>query len=75
MRVEDKTPFKGVGFYNLTSNVQNNTLLNRGLVDIGGCAIPQALMSNNRDEAIERASMSAFYFRFYFYLRFSCFRF
>ena len=70
MRVEDKTPFKGGGFYNLTSNVQNNTLLNRGLVDIGGCAIPQALMSNNRDEAIERATMSAFYFSLSFFTPF-----
>lgn len=62
MRVEDKTPFKGSVFYNLTANVQSNTLLNRGLVDIGGCAIPQALMSNNKDEAIERGTMSALYF-------------
>lgn len=70
MRVEDNPPFKGGGFYNLTSNVQNNTLLNRGLVDIGGCAIPQALMSNNRDEAIERATMSAFYFSLSFFTPF-----
>lgn len=46
----------------MTAKVQENTLLNRGLVDIGGCALPQALMSNNKDEAIERGSLSALYF-------------
>lgn len=55
-----KTPFKG--FYEITQKVQENTLLNRGIVDIGGCAIPQAVMSNNKDEAIERFSMSTLYF-------------
>lgn len=55
-----KTPFKG--FYDITRQVQENTLLNRGIIDIGGCAIPQAAMSNNKDEAIERFSMSTLYF-------------
>lgn len=58
----NKQNFRGGNLYNLTSTVQSNTLLNRGLVDIGGCAIPQALMSNNKDEAIERGTMSALYF-------------
>lgn len=55
-----KTPFKG--FYDITRQVQENTLLNRGIIDIGGCAIPQAVMSNNKDEGIERFSMSTLYF-------------
>lgn len=55
-----KTPFKG--FYDITRKVQENTLLNRGIIDIGGCAIPQAVMSNNKDEGIERFSMSTLYF-------------
>lgn len=55
-----KTPFKG--FYDITRQVQENTLLNRGIIDIGGCAVPQAIMSNNKDEATERFSMSLIYF-------------
>lgn len=55
-----KTPFRG--FYDITRKVQENTLLNRGIIDIGGCAIPQAVMSNNKDEGIERFSMSTLYF-------------
>ena len=64
MRVEKyntpKNSFKG--FYEITTTVQENTLLNRGLLDIGGCAIPQAIMSNNKDEAIERLTGSGLYF-------------
>ena len=60
MRVEKyntpKNSFKG--FYEITTTVQENTLLNRGLLDIGGCAIPQAIMSNNKDEAIEKSDRS-----------------
>lgn len=55
-----RTPFKG--FYDVTRKVQENTLLNRGIIDIGGCAVPQALMSNNKDEGIERLTMSGIYF-------------
>jgi len=54
------TRFKGI--YELTGKVQQNTLLNRGVIDIGGTAIPQALMSNNKDEGIERFTMSSLYF-------------
>lgn len=50
------------GIYSITTNIQNNTLLNRGILDIGGIGIPQALMSNNKDEAIERGSQSLLYF-------------
>lgn len=62
MQVKDKTAFKSQVFYNLTSQIQSNTLLNRGLLDIGGIAVPQMAMSNNKDEAIERGSMSGLYF-------------
>lgn len=55
-------PFKSGGFYNITAQIQENTLLNRGLLDVGGIAIPQMMMSNNKDESIERGVMEAIYF-------------
>lgn len=60
----DKTiSFKSsAGLYNLTSKVQENTLLNRGILEIGGIAAPQVAMSNNKDEAIERAGLSGLFF-------------
>ena len=54
--------FKSASVYDLTYNVQKNTLLNRGILEIGGIAIPQVAMSNNKDEAIERAGLSGFFF-------------
>ena len=59
MRIKDKTTFKSGGIYNITAQVQENTVLNRGLLDIGGYAIPQIIMSNNKDEKIERCENSA----------------
>lgn len=63
MRIKDKdnSTFTSGGFYNLTAKVQENTVLNRGLVDIG-VAVPYVLMSNNKDEKIERSAMFVFYF-------------
>lgn len=63
MRIKDKdnSTFTSGGFYNLTAKVQENTVLNRGLVDIG-VAAPYVLMSNNKDEKIERSAMFVFYF-------------
>ncbi len=49
--------FKG-GLYDATSFIQAHTLLNRGLTNIGGCAIPNAIMSNTKEEALERIGMS-----------------
>ncbi len=49
--------FKG-GFYDATAFIQAHTLLNRGLTNIGGCAIPNAIMSNTKEEALERIGMS-----------------
>ncbi|MCQ2740233.1 MAG: hypothetical protein MJ237_08430 [bacterium] len=47
-----------ISAYNLTSTIQNNMFLNRGLIDIGGIAIPNAVMANNQVEAKERFSKS-----------------
>lgn len=58
--------FKGA-FYNGTAYVQEHTLLNRGLIDLGGSAIPHTLLSNTKEEAIERASMGALYFSLSFF--------
>lgn len=48
--------------YNLSTKVQENTLLNRGILDLGGVGIPQAAMSNNKTEALERGVQSGLYF-------------
>lgn len=62
MRIKDKdnSTFTSVGFYNLTVKVQENTLLNRGVIDTGGAAA-QTMMSNNHDEMIERGVMCGLY--------------
>lgn len=45
----------------MTARVQENTILNRGLIDVGATA-PQIALSNNNDERIERGIMSVLYF-------------
>ena len=55
------TPFKG-GLYNATAYVQEHTLINRGITTLGGSTVPQCIMSNNKDEALERAIMGGVYF-------------
>ncbi len=62
-----KTSFKG-RFYDATAFIQSHTLLNRGLTNIGGCAVPNAIMSNTKEEALERLSMSAMTVSFAFLL-------
>lgn len=64
MRIKnnDQSTFTSGGLYNLTNRIQENTLLNRGLLDVGGLAVPQIIMSNNKDEKIERGVMETFYF-------------
>jgi len=42
--------------YNTISSVQNNAVLNRGLMESLGIEIPYSLMANNKDERIERLS-------------------
>ena len=56
-RNQAQPSFKG-GFYDATAFIQAHTLLNRGLTNIGGCAIPNAIMSNTKEEALERIGMS-----------------
>mgnify|MGYP003091527157 CR=1 FL=1 len=51
---------------NTCAAIESNILLNKGITDIGGFVIPQAIMSNNKDEAIERVFKSALYFVFTF---------
>lgn len=58
----------GGKFYDITAAIQNNTLLNRGLTNIGGCAIPNAIMSNTKEEALERLFMSSLSVTFAFVL-------
>lgn len=63
MQIKDrKTSFRSLGAYALTAQVQENTLLNRGLLDLGGIAVPQMIMSNNKDEKIERGITQGLYF-------------
>ena len=57
--------FKGVAL-NACAAVESNILLNKGITDIGGFVIPQAIMSNNKDEAVERVFKSMLYFLFTF---------
>lgn len=47
--------------YDITSYVQAHTLLNRGITTLGGSTIPQCIMSNNKYEAQERATMGVVY--------------
>lgn len=47
--------------YSITSAIQNNVVANRGLMELGGVAIPQAAMANNKTEARERISKSSIF--------------
>lgn len=60
--MKNEISFKSASMYDLTHKVQKNTLLNRGILEIGGIAIPQVAMSNNKDEALERAGLSGLFF-------------
>lgn len=62
---ERKPKFKG-GLFDAVANIESNTLLNRGIVDIGGFVVPQAVMANNKDESFERVFKSLLYFAFTF---------
>lgn len=61
----DKVGFQGV-WLNTASKIESNILLNKGITDIGGFVVPQAIMSNNKDESIERVFKSSLYFIFTF---------
>ena len=58
--------FKQNSVFNTMANIESNILLNKGITDIGGFVIPQAIMSNNKDESIERVFKSLLYFIFTF---------
>lgn len=60
-----QTPFKGLAL-NTCAAVESNILLNKGITDIGGLVIPQAIMANNKDESFERVFKSVLYFFFTF---------
>lgn len=51
-----------MSLFNVTSTIQNYTILNRGLMELGGVAVPQAIMANNDVERKERISKSALFF-------------
>lgn len=48
--------------YSITTNVQNNMILNKGLLEMGGLTIPSTIMANNKVEARERAEKGGLYF-------------
>ena len=54
--------FKNGALFNVVSNIESNILLNKGITDLGGLVVPQAIMSNNKDESIERVFKSILYF-------------
>lgn len=58
-------PFKN-SFFNVMTKVDSNILLNKGITDLGGFVVPQAVMSNNKDESFERVFKSLLYFVFTF---------
>lgn len=57
-----RVTFKNNSVFNTVSNIESNILLNKGITDLGGFVIPQAVMSNNKDESIERVFKSLLYF-------------
>lgn len=57
-----RVTFKNNSVFNTVSNIESNILLNKGITDLGGFVIPQAIMSNNKDESIERVFKSLLYF-------------
>ena len=59
---QQKPLFKGFPAIKVVSNIESNILLNKGVTDLGGFVIPQAIMANNKDESIERVFKSALYF-------------
>ena len=47
-------PINNSPFYNVTSKIESNAILNRGLMEACGYEIPFAIMANNKDERKER---------------------
>lgn len=53
--------FKGFSPIDVVGNIESNILLNKGLTDLGGLVVPQAIMSNNKDESRERVLKAMLY--------------
>ena len=51
-----------ISVFNVVQNIESNLLLNKGITEVGGFIIPQAIMANNKDESIERTFKSTLYF-------------
>lgn len=60
--IQNKPKFKGLSPMDIVGNIESNILLNKGITDLGGIAVPQAVMSNNKDESFERMFKACFYF-------------
>ena len=54
--------FQNISAFSVVSNIESNLLLNKGITEVGGYIIPQAIMANNSDESIERSFKSVLYF-------------
>lgn len=48
--------------YGITSNIQTNMVLNKGILELGGIALPNTIMANNKTEARERAEREGLFF-------------
>lgn len=58
-----------MGFLNIssiTNTFESNNVANKGLIEIGGYAVPGVIMANNKVEARERAEKAAMAFSFSF---------
>jgi len=56
------TPVQTGKIYNTSAKIEENTIMNRAILDIGGFAVPNSLMANNRVEGVERFIKSGLYF-------------
>lgn len=55
-----------INSYSLTNTFETNTVANKGLMEIGGYALPGVIMANNKIEARERGEKAALAFSFSF---------
>ena len=62
-RIDNKQICYGnISVFDAVKNIESNLLLNKGITEVGGFIIPQAIMANNKDESIERSFKSSLYF-------------
>jgi len=55
-------PVSNSFLYKTSAGIQNNTVANRGILDLGGWLIPNVIMANNKDERQERLTKYGAYF-------------